>query len=166
MANESFQKIGYETKIGKQRWAGPVIATPDALYCALVIANGTTQLLAAGIGGGLGGAIGGAIAGAITAGSSKPKTSVAKIADVPQYLRAPDTGPFRRVKPDMAVLIVARDSISHLEKNGMINNTLVFDLGDKHVTISHSMFGPSKARQYLIDSGWPLVWRGQQFNMQ
>jgi hypothetical protein len=156
-----FQKIGYETKIGKNRWAGPVIATSDALYCVLRTPNSTSHALAAH--GGLLGALAGAIVGAATKCDSEPVV-LGKAGDAPDFLRAPPTGPLRRCKPDVPMLIVERRSIDTLCKDSWINNVLCFAIGSTKVVVSHSLFSGRRVHEFLVNSGWPLRWRGQEFN--
>src|SRR5947199_3997390 len=106
----NFKKIGYETAVGKRRWAGPVIATPEALYCVLAVSNSSSDLMKFGFAGALGGAIGGLIVGAMSNNSAPSPPTMAKIGDVPEQLRAPDSGPLRKFKPDVPVLVIPKQS--------------------------------------------------------
>jgi len=162
--DNDFKKIGYETAIGKRRWAGPVIATPQALYCVLAVCNSSSDLLRFGFAGALGGAIGGLIAGAMSKTSASSPPTMAKIGDVPEQLRAPDTGPLRKFKVDVPVLVIPKQSTGVILKGSWINNTLKLMLGDELVVISHKPFGASSVREYLAGAGWPLNWRGEQIN--
>ncbi len=164
MNNTSFQKIGYETTIDKKRWAGPVIAMADHIYCVLGIANSRSDILMRGVGGGLGGIIGGVIAGAIIRNGSQSTPAMGTVCNVPQFLCAPKTGPLRRFKPATPVLIIPRDAIYEIDKKNLINNTLHIQLGIQKIMITHSLFSPSKVREFLTASGWPLIWRGQRYN--
>jgi len=159
-----YKKIGYETAVDNRRWAGPVIATPDALYCALLISNSRGDLLARGMGGALGGAIGGLIVHGIMKSTATAPPVDGTIADVPEFLRAPGTGPWRKFKPAQRVLIIPRKAISEIVKNSWINNTLLIRLGHQRVIISHNVFSPGGVREYLAATGWPMVWRGKAYN--
>lgn len=166
MVPVSFEVIGYETKIGKKRWAGTVVATPEALYCVLAQANSTGDLVAVGVGGGLMGAIGGAVAGAVVGLKNKGNGSQAStVGEAPEILRVKGTGPLRRFKTTIPMLIVPRENVSQIIKSSWINNTLQFALGSEQVVISHSLFAQKKVREYLASNGWPLLWRGQAFNV-
>src|SRR3954462_14140723 len=93
----SFEKIGYETAFDKRRWAGPVIATPDSLYCVLAVANSTADLIPGGLLGGLFGIAGAVIAAAIQPDPSTPRPVCAKLGSLPEVLREPGFGPLQRL---------------------------------------------------------------------
>lgn len=146
-------RIGYETRIGPQRWAGSVIATPAGLYCALVVANGVGDLMA------------GTAVAAWRASKFLGGPRIGTVADAPPELLADRTGPLRRLQSSLPMLIVPKQAVARIDKRSLINNTLEFTLDDQKVVISHLVFAPGKVREYLAQTGWPLRWRGTEFNL-
>ena len=160
----SIFKIGYEVKVDRQGWSGPVFATPDAIYCFLIInSNGRFQVA---VGGVLGGAIGGAIAGMVIGPGRTNSPSVGLVQNLPAHLLDPANGPFRRYKQGTRVLTIPRSNVTEIVKASAINNTLRLHLEGQRIVITHSLFKPSPVRDYLAATGWPLRWRKQVFNME
>ena len=164
MEKTSIFKIGYEVKVDRQGRSGPVFATPDAIYCFLMInSNGRFQVA---VGGVLGGAIGGTIAGLLTGPGRTNSPFVGPVQNLPSHLLDPATGLFRRFKPSTRVLTIPRSNVTEIVKASALNNTLKLHLGAEQIVITHSLFKPRPVRDYLAAAGWPLRWRKQVFNME
>jgi hypothetical protein len=157
MAQDEFLKIGYETTVEKFRWSGPVVATREAIYCALTVANNPGF---SAVGGLVGGLVGAALA--ASAKSSLPFRTT--IGEAPAALRAPGTGPFRRMKDHVTMLVIPRGSVREIVKGSWINNTLRLTLEGDKVVIAHRLFGAAAVRDFLVATGWPLTWRGRRFH--
>jgi hypothetical protein len=163
---DGFCRIGYETEVGGQRYAGPVLATAEAIYCILGAADGPIVLLATALHGGAIGAL--VVAGMITAAAAGrsilPTTAAAVVTidEVPEQVRS--RSPLRRFGPRTRLLMLPRESVTPLVKESWINNVLAFHSSGQVITITHRMLAPGKVRRYLTENGWPIIWRGERVN--
>ena len=157
----AFKRIGTTFQIGKQKYYGMAIASPEALYLIMAQArNDATMALA----GGLGGAVGGLIAGAIAAAGARKAQPVrtCTLAELDPAVRDHPDWPFRAKRKDgpKQVLVVPRDEVDVLE-HPSFTNLLKFKLGETAITIEYLLFRGGGVRDYLLAGAWPLRWRGR-----
>jgi hypothetical protein len=161
VSNPAFRRIGITFGIGKQKYYGMAIASSEAMY---LIMTQTRNRLAQGVAGGLGGALGGLVAGAIaSAGAAKAQPiRTCTVTELDPGILTHADWPFKgkSKEKNKQVLVVPRGAVEVVE-HPSFTNVLKFRLADTPVTVEYLLFRGAGIRDYLVNTGWPLKWKGR-----
>ncbi len=141
-----FAKIGGAFRVGKAKWLGPVVASPDAIY----LVKKARQRNNAG-----GGLIGAAISAAL---QSRDRFDTCRYFELPAEVTSHSDWPVKR-KKDCRVLIIPKNEIKQIKHPGF-TNVLRLEFQGTDIRIDYLMFRGRFVKEFLHAGGWPLLWRG------
>src|SRR5262245_951721 len=136
-----YLRIGYIFKLGKTKWRGAVIASPEALFMYMQLKQSTALLVAHF----------GAFGALAAAGAAKlAKPSQARTCDISELdagIRDHPDWPLKKVvKGDLVV--IPRAAVAVLKHPGW-TNLIKFEANGEPCSIEYALFGGNKARQFL-----------------
>ena len=152
-----YKKISRTFKIDKQKYFGTAIASADKIY---LVTSHARNDLATGISGALGGAIGGLIVAALS--KNPDSISSCNLKQIDQDVVNHPDWPLK-VTPEnegQSVLIIPRDAVRNI-KHPALTNLLNLQSYGVNISIEYSMFRGRSVQDYLVDTGWPVTWKGE-----
>jgi hypothetical protein len=153
-AQPVYRKIGGSFVVGKAKWAGPVIASPDAIYLLKVSRHNT----GAAAGAHAGGLIGALVVGAISAAFQKPdETKSCKYFELPREVREHPDWPVKKQKKDVDVIVLPKPFVEGL-RHPRFGNLLKLTAAGIPYTIEYTLFRGRKVKAFLAGAGWTMQW--------
>lgn len=165
MSKKQFAVIGCETKVGQNKWVGPVIATPQAIYCVLKSPSGNRAVAATILGGVVGGAVGGALVGALvgSGGPAKPSGDESVFGRIVRFDSLPEAWrtemgrfPAYRADSDAPTAVIAPEDVVGVTRKSWLSSLIFINLKSEppRVQIETSGFGINRT---LRDFGWAIL---------
>jgi hypothetical protein len=149
-----YRKIGGGFTVGKVKWAGPVIAGPEALYLLKVERQNT----GAAAGGAAGGLVGALIGGAISAAFAKPdENRSCTYFQLPDSVRGHPDWPVKKQKKDIDVVVLPKEYVESI-RHPRFSNLLKLKAAGIDYVIEYTLFTGKKVKSFLAASGWKLEW--------
>jgi len=153
-ADGHYRKIGFAFSVGKVKWAGAVIASPEALY----LLKETRQNAGAAAGAHAGGLIGALVVGAIASAFQKPDdTKSCKYFELPLEVRGHADWPVTKQKKDVDVIVLPKPYVEGL-RHQRFSNVLKLTAAGIPYSIEYTLFRGKKVKSFLTQSGWAMEW--------
>ena len=153
-AQSVYRKIGAAFTVGKVKWAGHVIASPDALYLLKVSRHNA----GAAAGAHAGGLIGALVVGAISAAFQKPdETKSCKYFELPREVRDHPDWPIKKQKHDIDVIVLPKPFVEGL-RHPRFSNLLKLSAAGIPYSIEYTLFRGKKVKNFLAGAGWAVEW--------
>lgn len=154
MALPAFKQIGYAFKVGKQSFAGVVIASPFQMY--LVQSQARTASLAMG-----GGLLAAMIDSALARRAKKTTIETRHLEAIDPAVLEHEDWPIYVTTSNAStdVLIISRDAVEMIT-HPSFTNLLQFTIEETPISIEYGVFRGAKLRDYLVETGWQVKWKG------
>ena len=148
-----YRKIGGSFTVGKVKWIGAVIASPDALY----LLKGQRQTAAA-TGAAHFGLVGALVGHAISKAFEKPdETKSCKYFELPREVREHPDWPVKKQKKDVDVIVLPKPFVEGL-KHPRFTNVLKLTAAGIPYSIEYTLFRGKKVKTFLAGAGWTMEW--------
>jgi hypothetical protein len=150
---EFYRKIGHAFAVGKAKWMGAVIASPEAIY--LLKQTRFNAAAAAGMHGGLLGAL---VVGAIAKALEKPdETKSCKYFQLPPEVHGHPDWPAKKQKLDVDVIVLPKAFVQNM-RHPRFTNELKLTAAGIDYKIEYTLFRGKKVKAFLADAGWAMQW--------
>jgi hypothetical protein len=178
MNQPAFKRISKSFKIGNHRYSGEVIVSPDALYLipkeapnkvAMIIGAGVVVAIITIAGGGaIVGGVAGALVGLVVGMFSEkrpkpPSLPTSLVSQLDESIRRHPEWPNEKTETaeQRYVVVVPRSEGTALE-HPKFSNLLNVKLEKTPLSMQYLMGQGGEVRDYLVASGWPVVWRNEK----
>jgi len=153
-ADGHYRKIGFAFSVGRVKWAGAVIASPEALY----LLKETRHNAGAAAGAHAGGLIGALVVGAIASAFQKPdETRSCKYFELPPEVRNHPHWPVKKQKKDVDVIVLPKPYVEGM-RHPRFSNLLKLTAAGNPYSIAYTLFCGKKVKNFLTEAGWAMEW--------